>query len=167
MINIEEKDLRFYIGESTQPNAGRGLFASVDIKKGDHLEVIGIMVDKDSVSDECTSYANAFKFAANYSDSYQKHIIPMGYGGIVNHANDKKDQNVEIRYVKKNSENICVYYFLRDVKKGEEILGDYGDGWKNLNIWAQQIGFDSQEEDIKDWISFLDLGLYNLGKLKR
>jgi len=167
MINIEEKDLRFYIAESTQPNAGRGLFASENLKKGDYLEVVGVIVDKDSISDVCTSYADAFKFAANYSDSYKKHIIPMGYGGIVNHANYKKDQNVEIRYIKKNSENICVYYFLRDVKKGEEILGDYGDGWKNLNKWAEKIGFDSKEEDIKDWISFLDLGLYNLGKLKR
>lgn len=167
MINIEEKDKRFYIAESTQKNAGRGLFASQDIKQGDHLEIIGVMVDKDSISDECTSYANAFKFAADYADSYKKHIIPMGYGGIVNHANNKKDQNVEIRYIKKKSNNVCVYYFIKDVKKGEEVLGNYGEGWEQLNNWAEQVNSTSSDSDLEEWFSFLDLGLYNLGKLKR
>jgi SET domain-containing protein len=167
MINIEEKDLRFYISESTQPNAGRGLFAAQSIRKGDHLEVIGVMVDRESVSDICTSYANAFKFAADYSDSYKKHLIPMGYGGIVNHANNKKDQNVEIRYIKKGSENICVYYFLRDVKKDEEILGNYGEGWNALDKWVKEANSDQSDDEHSEWISFLELNLYNLGKLKR
>jgi SET domain-containing protein len=167
MINIQEKDHRFYISESTQPNAGRGLFASIEISAGEHLEVIGVVVDRDSISDECTSYANAFKFAADYSDSYKKHIIPMGYGGIVNHANEKKDQNVEIRYIKKRSESICVYYFIRDVEKGEEILGNYGEGWENLNVWSRENNEINTDEDLAEWNSFLDLGLYNLGKLKR
>lgn len=158
MISIEEKDKRFYISESTQPNAGRGLFASEDIKKGEYLEVIGILVEKDSISDICTSYANAFKFAADYSDTYTKHLIPMGYGGIVNHANEKINQNVEIRYIKKNSSNICVYYFIKDVKKGEEILGNYGKEWERSKG-------DSEED--QEWQTFLNLGLYNLGKLKR
>jgi hypothetical protein len=167
MIEIEEKDKRFYIDNSTQPNAGRGLFASESIKKGDYLEVIGVSTTKDSISDICTSYANAFKFAADYSDSYKKHIIPMGYGGIVNHANNKKDQNVEIRYIKKNSDYICIYYFIKDVKKGEEILGDYGEGWKILENWAKETNKENTDENMEEWFSFLDLGLYNLGKLKR
>lgn len=167
MINIEEKDLRFYISNSTQPNAGRGLFAAQSIKKGDQLEVIGVMVDRESVADICTSYANAFKFAADYSDSYKKHLIPMGYGGIVNHANEKKDQNVEIRYVKKGQENICVYHFIRDVKKDEEILGNYGEGWGALDKWVKEVNSEPKIDDHDEWISFLNLGLYNLEKLKR
>lgn len=167
MIEIQEKDNRFYISESTQPNAGRGLFASEDIEKGDHLEVIGIMVERDSIADLCTSYANPFKFAADYADSYKKHIIPMGYGGIVNHANNKKDQNVEIRYLNKNSKNVCVYYFIKNVKKGQEILGDYGEGWRILENWTSNLNKQNEDEDLEDWFSFLDFGLYNLRKLKR
>lgn len=158
MITVDEKDNRFYISTSTQPGAGRGLFASADIKKGDYLEVIGVMVDRNSVSDECTSFANNYKFAADYAESFKKHIVPMGYGGIVNHANNSKDQNVEIKYIRKKGEMICVYSFLRDVKKGEEILGDYGREFK------ESIGENDTESD---WISFLDMGLYNLSKLKR
>ncbi len=166
MISIEEKDNRFYISESSQQNAGLGLFASVDIKKGDNLEVIGVMVDRGSPADVCTTYANTFKFAADYSDSFKKHIIPMGYGGMVNHANEKKDQNVEIRYIKKNDDLACVYYFIKDVKKGDEILGDYGDDWRSLLNWTRNIN-SADEGDDEEWMSFLELGLYNLGKLKR
>lgn len=157
MISIEEKDKRFRIAESGQPGAGRGLFATVDIKKGDYLEVIGVEVDRGSIADVCTSFADNYKFASDYADSFNKHIIPMGYGGIVNHANDASDQNVEIKYLRKGPKSICVYSFLRDVRKGEEILGDYGEDYRN----------SLQNEEDKDWGTFLDLGLYNLGKLKR
>lgn len=154
MIEIKEDDKRFYISESTQPGAGRGLFAAVDIEKGESLEVIGVMVERDSLADQCTSFANDYKFAADYADSFRKHIIPFGYGGIVNHANSPSDQNVEIRYVKKGSSDACVYHFKRDVRKGEEILGDYGEEFRNVREDAE-------------WGTFLALGLYNLDKLKR
>jgi SET domain-containing protein len=166
MLTINEKDKRFYIAESTQKNAGLGLFASESIEKGEYLEVIGVMVDKDSISDHCTAYANHFKFAADYSDSFTKHIIPLGYGGIVNHANEKQDQNVEIRYIKKGKESICVYWFLKDVKKDEEVLGNYGEGWNSMSRWVENVDLN-EEDHQEEWDSFLSLGLYNLGKLKR
>jgi SET domain-containing protein len=167
MISIEEKDLRFYIAKSTQPNAGFGLFAAQEILKGDNLEVIGVSVERGSISDFCTSYANNFKFAADYADSYKEHIVPMGYGGMVNHANEKNNQNVEIKYIKKNGENICVYNFLKDVKKGSEILGDYGDEWRNIQNKTKEVTSEQVVDDKAEWDSFLNLGLYNLCKLKR
>lgn len=168
MITIREKDNRFFIKESTQPDAGLGLFASVEIKKGDHLEIIGVMVDKDSVSDVCTQYANTFKFAADYSDYFDKHIIPMGFGGMVNHANDKKDQNVEIKYIKKNGQNTCVYSFIKTVNPGDEVLGDYGENWRAMMNWAKETNSKYYtQDDEKIWNSFLKLGLYNLEKLKK
>jgi hypothetical protein len=153
---VQEKDERFYIGESTQHGAGRGLFAAVDISRGENLEIIGVEVDRGSVADECTSYADAYKFAADYSDSYSRHLIPMGYGGIVNHANEREDQNVQIKYLKRKDGVIAVYSFIRDVKKDEEVLGDYGDEWRKR-----------VEEEEREWGGFLDLGLYNLGDLIR
>lgn len=157
MIEIKEEDKRFYVSKSTQPGAGRGLFASTRIRKGDDLEVIGVLVERGSVADLCSSYADEYKFAADYSDSFKKHIIPLGYGGIVNHANNKRDQNVEIRYVKRGSEEICIYHFIRDVEKDEEVLGDYGEEFRRARGAAED----------EEWGSFLELGLYNLGKLKR
>lgn len=168
MITIKENDKRFYIKESNLNNAGLGLFASVDINEGEHLELVGVMVDKGSIEDQCTSYSNAYKFAADYGNSFTKHIIPMGYAAIVNHANDKKDQNVEIRYIKKRSEYVCVYYFIKSVKKDEEILGNYGEGWDKVLDWTNKVySKNSGDNEQDDWFSFLDFGLYNLAKLKR
>lgn len=167
MILIQERDERFHIGESTQPKAGRGLFASKDIRAGDDLEVIGVSVEMGSPADICTSYADSYKFAADYADSYTRHIIPMGYAGMVNHANDPNEKNVEIKYVSKKGAIVCVYRFLRDVRKGEEILGDYGEGWKSLAEWSKgRIGCADESEE-QEWRSFLDLGLYNLNRLRR
>ena len=45
--------------------------------------------------------------------------------------------------------------FIKEVKKGEEILGNYGPEYQK------------KLETEKYWRMFLDLGLYNLGKLKR
>lgn len=166
MLTISENDKRFYISDSTQINAGLGLFASKKIKKGDYLEVLGVMVDKNSISDQCTAYANHFKFAADYSDSFTKHIIPLGYAGMVNHANKKEHQNVEIRYIKRGKESVCVYWFLKDVDENEEVLGSYGEGWNTMSNWVASVDLE-KEDDQYEWDSFLSLGLYNLGKLKR
>lgn len=167
MILVQEKDDRFYVAESTQPGAGKGLFASRPIKKDEDLEVIGVSVEMGSPADLCTSYADSYKFAADYSDSYTRHIIPMGYAGMVNHANNVEDKNVEIKYVKKKGVIVCVYRFLRDVSEGEEILGDYGDGWRGLAEWSKKKIGCAVESEEQEWSSFLDLGLYNLGKLRR
>ena len=167
MIDVEEKDFRFYIAESTQPNAGRGLFAAQDIKKGDRLEIIGVLVDKGSIADVCTEFANAYKFAADYSDTYTKHLIPLGYGGIVNHANERSEQNVEIKFFKKGLGQVASYHFTRDVSKGEEVLGDYGEGWRSVMEWTKESVSSQDAAEEREWISFLELGLYNLAKIKR
>jgi hypothetical protein len=159
MILIEEKDNRFYIENSTIKNAGLGVFAKQKLKKGDFLEIIGVMVDVKSMADVCTQYANKYKFAADFSDKFTRHIIPMGFAAIVNHTNDKKLQNVELKYIKHSIINSnagsCVYSFIRDVEEGEEILGSYGSEYDNF----------LQEENY--WQMFLDLELYNFKKLKR
>jgi len=159
MIFVEEKDKRFYLAPSKIKDAGMGVFASEDISKESFLEILGIMVDVGSVADNCTEYAKNYKFAANFADKYDRHIIPVGFGAIVNHTDDKEFQNVELRYIKHSSQNpaagAAVYYFTKDVKKDEEILGNYG----------QQFMLKMTED--KYWQMFLDLELYNLKQLKR
>ena len=159
MIVIEEKDKRFYLQESKIKDAGMGVFAAQDIKKDDYLEIIGIMLDVDSIADKCTQYAKRYKFAANFAGKFDRHIIPMGFGAIINHTENPELQNAELRYIKHNSINpaagSAVYYFIKDIKKDEEVLGNYG------------IEYQQKLDDEKYWQMFLDLELYNLGKLKR
>jgi hypothetical protein len=78
---VNETDERFYVAASTIPGAGSGLFARIPLSAGARLEVIGVLVLADSVSDRCTTYADTHKFRVGH-----RLLIPLGYGGMVNHS---------------------------------------------------------------------------------
>lgn len=170
MILFEEKDDRFYIKKSTIENAGLGLFAKTKIKKHSYLEISGILVKRESIADQCTNYANSYKFAAKVTregeliNIGEYLIVPMGYAGIVNHSSEN---NVEIKYlrdyIKRNQHSgEAVYWFIKDVEPDEEILGNYGDAWNGLLDWVNKT---KSEETHENWKEFLNLDLYNLGSL--
>ena len=167
-LRYDENDNRFYINDSTIKGAGKGLFARHEIKKGDKIDITGVIVEKDSYADKCTAYANQYKFAVNVIRlgngdvvTGNKMVIPLGFSGMVNHMDDESKRNVQIEYM--GDEKIA-YVFLRDVNKDEEILGNYGDNWQNLLSWMQKQQ-ESNKTDKKDWQSFLELDLYDLGRL--
>lgn len=116
MITIEETDDRFYIDTSLIPNAGRGVFAKRLILKDERLKIIGILVKLRGVSDQCTEYSKWHRFK-----TLGYNLIPMGYGGMVNHA-----QSVELGNVKLVRESYDLYYqAVRNIFPNEEILSPY------------------------------------------
>jgi hypothetical protein len=112
-MTIEEKDSRFYIAASTVPGAGKGLFAKVPLAKDEMLEVIGVLVPVRSISDECTSYADGYKFRVG-----KALLIPTGYGGIANHASSPNMEKIII------GERVYLRA-LRPIQKDEELLYIY------------------------------------------
>jgi hypothetical protein len=78
-----ETDPRFYVGPSTIPEAGEGLFAKVPLNTGDRLRVIGVLIAAHSVADRCTDYADPYKLRVGESL-----LIPVGWGAKVNHRDD-------------------------------------------------------------------------------
>jgi SET domain-containing protein len=169
MNYVEETDLRFSLAPSTIPNAGLGCFAKEDLKKGDHIEVIGVYVKKGGPADRCTSYASRYKFSGN--DKQDTHIVPMGYAGMINHTQDSSKQNVKLEFVRglatrsKDSGQV-VYRFLRDIKAGEELLGHYGeDKDKEIRWLSERAEYHDKEGAL--WQEFLSLNLYNLGLLAK
>lgn len=153
MFIFEEKDERFYISNSRIFGAGRGVFASREIKAGDYLPITGVLVERGSISDRTTCFIDHYKFAAeskieNGVIHLGKYLIcPLGYAALVNHTNSRRKQNVEIRYVdEKKYGSMAVYWFLKDVKKGDEILGNYGpsghhlDKSKNMILFRPMLG---------------------------
>lgn len=166
MIIIEENDTRFYSDHSTLPGAGLGCFAKELIKKGDYLEVIGVMVKKGGVADKCTHYAMRYKFAGSKLDTK---IIPLGFAGLVNHTDDKLLQNVEIRNVRglqKRSLDASeiVYMAIRDILPGEEVLGNYGE---IIDIEIKKIAENQRfyDKNRLDWEKFVSYNLYGLAEL--
>ncbi len=112
MILSESED-HFYIGPSTIPEAGQGLFASVPLAEGDQFEVMGVLIRAGSISDECSHYADAYKFRVG-----KFLLLPLGFGGMVNHSRRPN--------LKKVLEGPRVYLrALSQIKKGEELLFTY------------------------------------------
>jgi hypothetical protein len=112
---IDETDGRFYVDASTIPEAGNGLFAKVPLAQGERLEVIGVLLQPDSLTDRCTHYADQHKFRAG---DYL--LIPMGFGGMANHSSTPN--------LVKVVEGDRVYLqTLRDVPAGEELFFTYSD----------------------------------------
>lgn len=177
MIAVYEHDDRFRIGASSIEGAGYGLFAAKDIPKGSFLEVIGVQVKRGSVADQCTAFADRYKFLAS-DDTFV--VIPMGWGAMVNHSDDKGKQNVEIRNQKAKPpegeakeilgewplySGEVVYYFLRDVAEGEEILGYYGSGFDARQATLGGLGEEAEQD--KAWEEVKAMGLYGLDRLDK
>jgi SET domain-containing protein len=112
-LSSEENDDRFYVAKSALPKARRGLFARVPLAKNEIIEVIGILVRAGSVADQCTSYANSYKFRVG-----RYLLIPTGYGGMANHSPTPN-------MVKMIRGSRIYLRTLRRIKKGEELLHAY------------------------------------------
>ncbi len=160
MIKIEETDTRFEIRESTIPGAGLGLFSLVPIKKGDYLEIIGVMVDVAEMSHICTRFSDAYKFAAEPTEEFCHAVIPCGYAALVNHADSPERQNVAITHLpadripRNENSGRVVYMATREISQGEEILGNYN---RKRN----------KEDDLIRWKQLLAINFYCLKGMNR
>jgi hypothetical protein len=112
---LDETDGRFELRGSTIPGAGLGVFARVALPAGATLEVVGVQVRRESVSDRCTHFADHHKFRIG-----DRLLIPFGFGGLVNHSaapNLEKVIDGERVYLRT----------LRPVAAGEELFFRYPD----------------------------------------
>jgi len=167
MILVEETDERFYISDSKLPNAGLGVFTKVPLKAGDYMEIIGVAVGRNSITDVCTHYAKSYKFAAKAGTDFTQHVVPMGFGGIVNHGpSDLRNAELrEYRGPKRNpNASNMIYAFTRDIAPDEEILGNYGGNYARVLEWTD-IYSKVADENEDAWEVFLSHDLYNLGIL--
>jgi len=106
-------DPRFIVKASTIPGAGRGLFATVDIGQGERLEVLGPRVIAESVEDQCTSYADGYKFRVG-----EHLIIPLGICGMANHSDNPN-------ILKVIEDNRVYLEMARTILAGEELFLHY------------------------------------------
>lgn len=112
---LDDADDRFELRPSTVPAAGLGVFARAALPAGATLEVVGVFVRRESVSDRCTHFADHHKFRVG-----DRLLIPVGYGGLVNHS---RDPNLE----KVIDGDRVFLRALRAVAAGEELFFRYPD----------------------------------------
>jgi hypothetical protein len=110
-------DDRFEFRPSTIPGAGLGVFARVPLPAGAELEVVGVLVRRDSVADCCTHFADHHKFTVG-ADLL---LVPVSPGGMVNHSPDANLERVEYP-------GRVVLRARRPVAVGEELFFTYSAG---------------------------------------
>lgn len=139
----EELDNRFHIAKSTQKGAGEGLFANESLRKGDRLDIVGVVAKR-----ECVKYADGYSFETGIGQCW----VPLGFGAIVNHATNPANQNVEYTHDPQPA-----YCFMRDIEEGEELLTSYGAGFANtLAVYSIVEGKENLIEWEQDCVEIAD-----------
>ena len=107
---------------------GLGVFAGEKIRKGQIIEKCHYLI-----------VDHKYKELSNYLfDGGDKHILVLGFGSIYNHS---ASPNAD--YEKENNYPYFVFRAIRDIKKNEEILIDYGSEWfnhRNITIKSPTTG---------------------------
>jgi hypothetical protein len=88
----------------------------VPLEAGAKLAVLGVLIERGSLADECTQFADAHKMRVGESGL----MIPLGFAGMVNHS---LDPNVE-KQVEGTTLYLCT---LRPIAAHEELFYTYSD----------------------------------------
>ena len=147
-----------YSGQSEMPQAGRGAFASRNIKAGQFIAPMPLLhMNKSSLRILKNKREFGSQLMLNYVYGHKKSsLVLLPYSPIVNFVNnhsDKSKVNAKIQWSKqhhnKSWEDQTVEYILKqlrtglmlelvaisDIEKDEEIYIDYGAGWDKA--WAE------------------------------
>ena len=87
--------------------------------------MVGVLVRRDSVADRCTRFADHHKFTVGAD----RLLIPIGLGGMVNHAPDANLERIE-------RGGGVVLRTTRPVAAGEELVFAYSAAAR-ISSWAK------------------------------
>ena len=136
---------KIHIIKSNIPNSGRGVFASVDIKKDEIIEIAPILIlEFSDFITQRVSRSDAMKSRAIIDTKWNKLFeyyfwmddyvaLALGYGSLYNHS---KDPNCQ--YELNRKEETITFTAIKDIKKDEEILFNYkGSSSENAPLWFE------------------------------
>ena len=103
---------------------GYGVFADEEILSGKIIEECHWI----DVGWELTGDIYEYRFCWPKIDCYTT-AIPLGYACIYNTADSEDSWERNADWDTDEDNSIFVFYTLRDIEEGEEILTYYGDGW--------------------------------------
>ncbi len=113
---------KVYILQSRIANAGRGVYARRDIKKGEIIETCPVIeVPKHDVANLRESILVTYFFY--FGKKRDRLVIALGFGSIYNHTYEPN-----ATYKKKHAEKTINFIALKNIKKDDEITVNYNYG---------------------------------------
>jgi len=113
---------KVYISQSKIPNAQRGVFAGVDIKKGETIERCPII----EVSKHDTANLNEsllVTYFLYFGRNKERLAVMLGFGSLYNHS-----YHPNATFKIKIKEKLVDFIALKNIKKDEEITFNYNHG---------------------------------------
>ncbi len=134
---IKSKNISLFLNSKIEVKdselSGRGVFAKEDIKKGEILEECHHKVLEKKfnfLSRKTQEYVFAWPMIIDEKNTKSVSTVVFGFGSIFNH---QKDNNAN--WILDTCRDVFTFYARKNIKKGEEICTNYGDGYlKNLLI---------------------------------
>lgn len=123
---------KIFVGKSTIPNAGRGVFASTDIKAGEIIEDCPILE-----LSQHNGHLMQQTLLVNYLFEWGKSVaLCLGFGSIYNHSYEPN-----ATYTKHQEDEKIVFSSIQDIEKGQEITINYHHGNPNDKspLWIKDI----------------------------
>lgn len=120
-----------YVAPSKVPNAGYGVYANKDFKKGEVIERSPFLEVETPYNNELMHYV--FQSHLNHDKS----IVVFGYGSIYNHS-----LKPNVGYTISNklpSDRLFTYTALKNIKKGDELFISYGSAHPINELIKQQL----------------------------
>ena len=117
-----------FVSKSQIPKAGRGVFASKNIKKGELIEVCPVIKmsrNDPSNVDGAALVEYFFHFGATQTSTTAIAVV-LGHGSLYNHSYEPN-----ATYKKKPADKTVEFFALKNIKKGEEITTNYNYGNPN------------------------------------
>lgn len=113
---------KIYVSISKVPDSGRGVFARIDIKKGEIIEVCPVIeIPKHDFANVNQSFLVTYFFS--FGKDKDQLVVALGFGSIYNHTYEPN-----ATYRQKAEEQIMEFIALKDILKDEEITVNYNDG---------------------------------------
>ena len=111
------------IKKSTIKGAGNGVFTTVDIKKGDTIEICETMIFNEKQAQVLINETQLGNYVFAHEDG-KSVILVWGKGSMYNHKSPSNAQ-----YYFDDETNQMSYVAVKDIPAGKEIFINYGGEW--------------------------------------
>lgn len=128
---------KIYLDQSLIKNAGRGIFAEVNIRKGEVVERCPIvLIDEEEVADLRKTELHNYYFMWGDDEKNHKAAICLGFGSLYNHS-----YAPNAAYKKIHEEKLIEFVAIKDIMKGGEITVNYnyGNPEDKSKLWIETI----------------------------
>ncbi len=125
---------KVHLDESRIENAGRGIYASAEIKAGELIESCPIiyLTEKDYPLAKQTTLLNYYFL----NEPENRSAIALGYGSLYNHSYEPN-----ATYKKRLEEGLIDFVAIKDIAANEEITVNYnyGNPDDKKDLWIKEI----------------------------